>query len=177
MLVAAGADCDCPRRDGLTPLMISAAVPTEDAPATMAALLHGGPKLELRDQQSCTALLYAIIANSPACIELLLEYGADVADCTADGKTAVHAAMRVHARRRGPLRCSPGGCTIRSHRAVSTQAARVSIWPVRPATCLEATGLLLRAGCDPDVADFQGRTVQAVVAGLCAAGEATLVRL
>jgi ankyrin repeat protein len=56
-------------------------------------------------------------------------------------------------------------------------AGRTGLHLARAAGNLEATGLLLRAGCDPDVADSQGRTVQAVVAGLCAAGEATLVRL
>lgn len=75
VLLRYGADIEKMDSDGFTPLMIAA---NNGAVESVRMLLDLGAKIDtVSEKTGCSALLDAVSANSPACVSLLLERGAD----------------------------------------------------------------------------------------------------
>jgi ankyrin repeat protein len=90
VLLAAGANPNLQRYDGVTALMMGAVAGAEHA----VALLVSHSNLEARDDEGNTALTYAALNDRTDVIDILFKAGADVNTFDSDGQTPLHHAVR-----------------------------------------------------------------------------------
>lgn len=100
-LLAAGADPNCPDRDGVTPLM-SACIRDQEELARL--LLENGARMELKEKYGHTALVCASAQGSLRCQRLLIERGADLSARSLNGSGIARRALSFGLSEKG-ARC------------------------------------------------------------------------
>jgi len=149
-LLARGADADTPNRHGYTPLHFAASTGRDDM---VLDLLHAGADPNKKDKtEYLSPFHYAVYNDHLACVNNLIQAGADVVSLLEDGRSSIHLASRL------PnadilSRLLIAGANIH----VNTLDGR-GYAPLHLAYSVDAIRLLVSSGSDVNLKNYLGRT-------------------